>query len=219
MKRPNLFDAAMLVFVMVLIPVAYGTWMLFRTPHPTITSVTRVDITKEERRIGGANLAAKFKVRGSGLRPLLRATVGDMPAIALVFESPNSADLLVGRMASGKYDLVVYDGVQEVARAPKALTLDVASARRVTVRVRLDSPSEVVQLIKPGDHDWSLNPNRAVVLSVDKELLTVDLGAEALENGWRYFDDDLKPGVPFTLTTDTYLVKGTVLGINAGDKR
>ena len=51
---------------------AYGTYLLFRTPKPVIASVKRVDITREERRIGGSNLVAKMKIQGSGLRPLLR---------------------------------------------------------------------------------------------------------------------------------------------------
>lgn len=213
MKRPNLFDAAILVFVIVLIPIAYGTWMLFRTPHPAISSVTRVDITREERRIGGPALLAKFKVRGSGLRPLLRATIDDTPAIGFVLENSGSADLLVGATPAGVHDLVLYDGVNEVARAPKAVTIDPRVGRRATVRVRLDSPAEVIQMIKTGDHDWSVNPNRAVVTAIDKELLTVDLGVVQLDNGWQYFDADMKPGVPFTLTTDTYFVKGTVVSV------
>ena len=213
MKRPNLFDAAILVFVLVLIPIAYGTWMLFRTPHPTVSSVTRVDITKEERRIGGPALLAKFKVRGSGLRPLLRATIDDTPAIGFVLENSGSADLLVGATPAGTHDLVLYDGVNEVARAPKSVTIDPRVGRHATVRVRLDSPAEVMQMIKAGDHDWSVNPNRAVVTAIDKDLLTVELGVVALDNGWQYFDADMKPGVPFTLTTDTYLVKGTVVSV------
>jgi len=213
MKRPNLFDAAIVVFAIVLIPIAYGTWMLFRTPHPTVSSVTRVDITREERRIGGPALLAKFKVRGSGFRPLLRATIDDSPAIGFVLENSGSADLLVGATPAGVHDLVLYDGVNEVARAPKAVTIDPPVGRHAAVRVRLDSPAEVIQMIKAGDHDWSVNPNRAVVTAIDKELLTVDLGVVALDKGWQYFDADMKPGVPFTLTTDTYFVKGTVVSV------
>jgi hypothetical protein len=213
MKRPNLFDAAILAFVIVLIPIAYGTWLLFRTPHPTVSSVTRVDITREERRIGGPALVAKFKVRGAGLRPLLRATIDDTPAIGFVLENPGSADLLVGATPPGVHDLVLYDGVNEVARAPKAVTIDPRVGRRATVRVRLDSPAEVIRLIKAGDHDSAVSPNRAAVTAIDKDLLTVDLGVVALDNGWQYYDADMKPGVPFTLTTDMYVVKGTVVSV------
>jgi len=48
MKRFTLFDAAIAGFVLVLIPVAYGTYLLFRAPKPVIASVKRVEIAKED---------------------------------------------------------------------------------------------------------------------------------------------------------------------------
>jgi hypothetical protein len=132
--RFNLFDAAVGVFVLVLIPIAYGTFLLFRSPAPQVTSVTRVPITKEERRLaGGSRLSAKLKVRGSGLRPMLRASIDDTAALGFVFENPNSADVLVGEAAPGTHDLVIYDGVQEVARASKAVTIQAVAPARVRV--------------------------------------------------------------------------------------
>jgi len=201
MKRINLFDAAIAVFVIVLIPIAYATYLLFRAPRPVIVSVKRVEITKEERRVGGPNLVAKMKIAGSGLRPMLRATIDETPAIGFVFENPNSADLLLGATRPGVHDLVLYDGAQEVARAPKAVNLAATSARTASVRVRLDSPPEVTQLIKAGDLDVVTG---AVVTAVDRDLITLRMG----------FDDDLKPGVPVTLTTARYVVKGTALSVS-----
>ncbi len=133
MKRVNLFDAAVAGFVIVLIPIAYGTFRLFRTPQPVITSVKRVEITKEERRVGGPNLVAKLKIQGSGLRPMLRASIDGAPAIGFVFETPNSADLLVGSVPPGSHDLVLYDGVQEVARASKAVRLQAPVVSRIRI--------------------------------------------------------------------------------------
>jgi hypothetical protein len=214
MRRINLFDVAVAGFVIVLIPIAYGTWLLFRAPHPLITSVTRVEITREERRIGGPNLVAKLKVRGSGLRPMLRATIDGVPAIGLVFETPNSADLLLGAIPAGSHDLILYDGVQEVARAPGTVSIDPPVARSATLRVRLDSPTDVTRLVRVGDRDWTPSANGAVVTGVDKELLTVRVGAVPLDAGWQYYGEDLKPGVAFTLTTRDYVVKGTVLSVS-----
>src|SRR5947209_14018732 len=89
--RINLVDAAIAGFVLVLIPIAYGTFLLFRAPTPRIVSVAPSEITREERRIaGGSRLVAKLKVQGSGLRPMLRATIDDAPAMGFVFENPNS---------------------------------------------------------------------------------------------------------------------------------
>ena len=64
---------------------------------------------------------------------MLRATIGDVPALGFVFENPNSADVLVGETAPGTHDLVIYDGVQEVARAAKAVTIQAAAPARVRV--------------------------------------------------------------------------------------
>ncbi len=120
----NLVDAAVVAFVLVLLPLAYGTYLLFRPARPNIESVSLAAITKEENRIaGGAGLVAKLKVKGSGFNPLLRAMVGATPALGFVFETPNSADVLVGQIGPNDHDLILYDGVQEVARAIGAVKL------------------------------------------------------------------------------------------------
>ena len=122
--RFNLIDAAAIAVVLFLIPVGYATYLLFRPARPAIESVTRVEVTAEERRVaGGSMLSAKLKVRGSGFNPLLRARLGDHETLGFVFENPNSADVLVGLVPSGRYDLILYDGVQEVARARDAVDM------------------------------------------------------------------------------------------------
>jgi hypothetical protein len=116
--RINLVDAAIGGFVFMLIPVAYATYLLFRPPSPTITSVEPAPVTLiEERAAQGTRLGGKLKVRGTGLRPVLRAKVGPADGIAFIFETPQSADVLYGVLPPGRHDLVLYDGVQEVARA------------------------------------------------------------------------------------------------------
>jgi hypothetical protein len=89
--RVNLFDAAVAGVAVVLIPIAYGTFLLFRVPAPRIASVERVPITQEERRVAGGNrLTAKLKVRGSGLRPMLQASIDDTRSLGFVFENPHA---------------------------------------------------------------------------------------------------------------------------------
>ncbi len=122
--RVNLVDATVAIFLVGLIPVGYGTFLLFRPSTPRIDSVSVTDLTKEEVRIAdGALLSAKLKIRGTGLNPLLRASIGNIPAMGFVFENPNSADVLVGEVPMGTHDLVLFDGVQEVARAVGAVTI------------------------------------------------------------------------------------------------
>jgi hypothetical protein len=130
--RVNVFDAALAGFAIALIPIAYGTFLLFRMPSPRLTSVTQVPVTREELRVAGGNrLTAKLKVRGSGLRPMLQAGIGTTRALGFVFEDPNSADVLVGEVPPGTHDFVLYDGVQEVARLARAVTIETVAPGRV----------------------------------------------------------------------------------------
>ena len=143
--RINLFDATVVLFAFLLIPIGYGTALLFRTPAVRIDSVTPVPITREERRVaGGSRLSAKLKVHGSGLRPMLRASIGDAAAIGFVFENPNSADVLVGEVPAGANDLILFDGVQEVARSARAVVIPSrppARLRAVGTFLNLDKPT------------------------------------------------------------------------------
>lgn len=132
--RFNIVDAIVLGLVALLLPVAYGTYLLFRPSTPRIDSVTRSTISKEELRIaGGIMLSAKLKVRGAGFNPMLRATIGSTPALGFVFEDPSSADVILGALPAGTHDLVLYDGVQEVARAVGAVTIE--SPTQLSVRL------------------------------------------------------------------------------------
>ena len=130
--RFNLIDAAVLAFIVLLLPVGYATFLLFRPARPTIATVTQVEVTNEERRVSGAGvIIAKLKVTGSGFNPMLRASIGAKEAIGFVFENPNSADVIVPLVPPGKHDLVLYDGVQEVARARDAVEIKATSGPSV----------------------------------------------------------------------------------------
>lgn len=122
--RFNLVDAFVAGFIILLIPLGYGTYLLFRPATPRIDSVTPAEISRQERRLGvGGVIAAKYKVKGTGLNPMLRAFIDDTQALGFVFENPNSADVLVGPVSPGAHDLILFDGVQEVARARGAISV------------------------------------------------------------------------------------------------
>ena len=131
--RINIVDLAALILLLAILPLAYGASLLFQTSRPQITEVGQVDITNAERRIvaGGSLLSAKLKVKGSGFNPMLRAVIGDAPALAFVYENPNSADVLAGPLPPGAHDLILVDGVQEVARAVGAVKIESPSNRVV----------------------------------------------------------------------------------------
>ena len=150
--RFNLVDAAVAGFVVLLLPIGYATFLLFRPSRPMIDSVTRVEVTKEEQRVAsGSMLSAKLKLKGSGFNPLLRASIGSTSAMGFVFETPNSADVLVGLVPPGKHDLVLYDGVQEVARARDAVEIQATGGPSVRAYGWLTSlaPADA-ESIKPG---------------------------------------------------------------------
>lgn len=148
----NLVDAAVVLFLVALLPVGYGAYLLFRPTRPTIESVTPVELGKEELRIAsGTVIAQKLKVRGTGFNPLLRAHVGDRPALAFVFENPNSADVLVGEMPAGDYDLLLFDGIQTVARANGAVKMhNSAGTQLKTVGRFVQLSPQQVQTLTPG---------------------------------------------------------------------
>lgn len=150
--RINVIDGAVVAFLLALLPIGYGTYLLFRPAAPRIDSVTQVDLNREEYRIAdGATIAVKLKVRGSGLNPLLRARIGGQDALAFVFENPNSADVVVGEMAPGTYDLVLYDGVQEAARANGAVKIQQSSNTRLRLVGRFMNLTEAqVKTMRPG---------------------------------------------------------------------
>ena len=150
--RFNLIDAAAAAFIVLLLPLGYATFLLFRPSRPVIESVTRVDVTNEERRVSGAGMViAKLKVKGSGLNPMLRAMIGSTPAMGFVFETPNAADVIVGVVPPGKHDLVLLDGVQEVARARDAVEIHATEGPSIRAYGWLTSLSpETAAALKPG---------------------------------------------------------------------
>ena len=141
--RVNLVDALCVVFVLGLVPAAYVSWLLFRPAAPQIRSVEPSAITPAEQRIAaGLPIRLKVKVHGDHLAPLLRAQIDRVPAIGFTFETPNSADVIIGyNVPVGTHDLVLYDGVQEVARARGAITIartPAAPMRAIGTLVQLD---------------------------------------------------------------------------------
>ncbi len=150
--RVNLVDATVGAVILLLVPLVYGTYLLFKPTVPLIGSVSPSGITREEVRISaGGQLTAKFKVKGEGFTPLLRARIDNVDALAFVFETPNSADVLVGPLPPGAHDLVLVDGVQEVARAAGAITIQPStsiSIRAVGLLIRLDQ--ELANAIRVG---------------------------------------------------------------------
>jgi hypothetical protein len=126
--RVNVIDAAVAVVALAIVPVAIGAALLFRTPAPTVTAIEPVTVA--------AGTEMRIKVKGEHLRPLLRATIGGTDATAYLFENSRSVDVLFSGVEPGTHDVALYDGVQELVRVPRAVTvLAAAGGDRAAVQV------------------------------------------------------------------------------------
>jgi hypothetical protein len=143
--RVNLIDAVAAVFILVLIPVAYGAYALFRTPPPRLASVS------PDRLFEGHH--QRVQIEGTNLRPFMRASFNAVPATSFLIGSTTYAFVDVPDLEPGVYDIVLYDYRQEVDRLPKALTvvpmvtdveLDVAGAFKAP-------PDGLAARLKVGD--------------------------------------------------------------------
>lgn len=123
--RMNLVDALCVAFLAGLVPAAYSSWLLFHPAAPRIGSVEHSEITEAEMRVAaGRPIRMKVKVRGDHLTPMLRASIGRIPALGFEFEGPASGDVVIGTdVPPGTHDLVLYDGTREVARAKGAISI------------------------------------------------------------------------------------------------
>ena len=121
----NVIDALVMLVVVVLIPVVYGAYLLFRTPRPTLTSVEPATLTQAPPPAPPVVIT----LRGENFRPYLRARVGTT-FIPFLIETPGVAELKfpVADIPPGTYDLALFDEAQQVAVKPGALTVVAAAA-------------------------------------------------------------------------------------------
>ncbi len=126
--RINLIDAAAALLLFVLIPVAYGAYLLFRTPPAKITSITPATVSH------GPN--QRIEIHGINLRPYMRVTFGGIQGVTFAINSTTSAEVEVPELPPGVYDVALYDYKQEVDHLARALTvLSVAQVPSVDVEV------------------------------------------------------------------------------------
>ena len=114
--RINLIDIAAALVILLLIPLGYGAYQLFRTPPPEILTIEPGTLTQ------GSDLSVTLE--GRYLQPFLRAVVGYLEAELLV-QTPTRAEIkLPELLGPGSHDLVLYDVAREVARHPAAVTIE-----------------------------------------------------------------------------------------------
>lgn len=144
--RINLVDAIAAFVILVLIPVAYGAYLLFRSPPASLTSIEQTQLYQ------GRNL--RIVVNGKNLRPFMRVSFNHLQGRTFLLGSTKYAEVDLPDLDPGVYDVVLFDTMQEVHRLPKALTI-LPSARVPTVQMEVAGafqglPDTVVKLIQPG---------------------------------------------------------------------
>jgi hypothetical protein len=179
--RVNVFDVAAAVTVLILIPVAYGSYLLFRNPTPKLIGIT------PNRLYQGNHV--KMEITGRDLRPFMRVSFNSVQGLSFLINTTSSALVDLPDLDSGVYDVVLYDYRQEVDRLPKALTimpvptpqtidveldgvfvgLNEASAKELTRGVKFPRSGEAVAEILSVS---ALEPGR-LQLKVGTAVLTV----------------------------------------------
>jgi hypothetical protein len=113
--KVNLIDAVVAFLILVLIPVAFGAYLLFRTPQARLTALNPASLYQ------GPNL--RVEVQGENLRPFMRVSFNDQQGKSYAINSTRGAMVELPDLNAGTYDVVLYDHMQEVHRLPKALTI------------------------------------------------------------------------------------------------
>jgi len=113
--KVNLIDAVVAFLILILIPVAFGAYLLFRTPQPRLTAINPAKVNQ------GPNL--RIEVQGENLRPFMRVSFNDQQAKSFEIQSTRGAMVDLPDIPAGTYDIVLYDHMQEVSRLPKAMTI------------------------------------------------------------------------------------------------
>jgi hypothetical protein len=117
--RFNLIDASVVAVVVLLLPIAFAAYLLFRPAPMRITSV-------EPRQVPSGP-GTRVRLTGEHFRPYLRAEVGRVQPNRFLIESPTAGEIVMPPLEPGTYDITLYDEAEEVARMKGAITVGAAS--------------------------------------------------------------------------------------------
>src|SRR5262245_44373584 len=111
--RFNLVDCVLLVLFLVLLPTAYGAWLLFRTPPGRLMDVEPKQVT--------AAPSFRVVVQGQDLRPYMRISLGGYQGFNFLYVSSTTAEVEFRGVPMGVYDVILYDYEKERGRLPQAV--------------------------------------------------------------------------------------------------
>jgi len=113
--RFNLVDVMVAIVILILIPVAYGAYLLFRTPQPKLLAVNPTKLYQ------GKGL--QVEIKGENLRPFMRVSFSTIQGRTFLIGSTTSAMVDLPDLGPGVYDVELFDYMQLADRLPKALTI------------------------------------------------------------------------------------------------
>lgn len=214
--RVNIVDAALVAFLLVLMPIVYTATRLFRVPKPEIE---RVEPATQQ-----TAPAPRIRVIGRNLRPYLTAvaTPTGLPSLVepaqvalpqagnITLVSPSLVEIELPRLPAGVYDLRLFDTTREVARLTNAFSLTAppappapAAPERtpdkeavVHARVRFIVLPEIVRLIR--DNDAAATEKPAVTGAGDPAAARpAPIPRRAVLRSFRVIPETLPPGMDF----------------------
>lgn len=156
--RFNLIDAALLVFVLALLPIGVFAFRVFREAPP------RIDTVQPASQPAGP--ARRLRVKGANFRPYLRVFVNrtdepfsltgrnpDVTEGRFLIESPAEVEILLPPVSPGSYDLYMFDETRQVLAHHAAFVIEPPISAPLSVTVRFVVLADVAALVKPGDAD------------------------------------------------------------------
>lgn len=166
--RVNLIDAALLVFVLVLIPIGVATSRVFRERPLRIDSVA-----PKSQPVGPAR---RLRVKGANFRPYLRAFVNragvpfafvahnpDLAEAQFLIESPTEVEIQLPVLAPGSYDLYLLDETRVALAQLSAFAIEPPRVEAVQAVVQFLAVGDIAALARTGDTDVA----GAVIQSLD----------------------------------------------------
>lgn len=194
--RFNVVDLAAIALVVVLIPLGYVAWRVFRTPAPVIETVTPSVLD--------GDTPLRVELHGQHFRPYLSAflTKSNLPfsvqeggvdnfRATFLIETPTVVDLqLPDALEPGTYDIYLFDEGKQVAHRASAVTLTsgvgrynvragdrLPDAATVDFVVRFEFDSAIAPLVKPGATEVN-RPDRGAPAKTPATLTSVRKIAE-----------------------------------------
>lgn len=164
--KVNLIDAAIAVVVLGLVPLAFGAYLLFRTPTPTLLAVTPSTLHQ------GVNL--RVTITGENLRPFMRVKFNEIQGQSFLIGSTTFAYVDLPELKPGVYDVTLWDYRQLLTTLSKGLTiLPLAPTPTMEMRVKgtfKGLSTEGMKALKAGDQFPATGAAEATVTSIGSSV-------------------------------------------------